>query len=124
MKGGDQVDADVTPSKVGLRIALAMLPAGINTFEEYADRVSDAGYKITPQALWYWRKGVVKTAPVNAFPALSKATGQTINYFYGLEPLNECPFRPWRRGAQPHSNIGDLLVGCVGGGDGRIRTAE
>lgn len=60
---------------------------------------------------------------------IAKATGQKLTFFLGEEgttdpKLGTLNFRPGRRGAHPQVNFGDLLIGCVGGGDGRIRTAE
>lgn len=56
---------------------------------------------------------------------VARATGQKFTYFLGDEGTTEpnlgtLNFRPRPSG----SLLDQLLMGCVGGGDGRIRTAE
>lgn len=82
----------VTPKRFALKLTLALQVAGIKTHEEAAKAIAASGYKdgnLTGKTVWTWTTAKVKEISWSMIECVAKATGQKIEYFLGLEPLDE-----------------------------------
>jgi hypothetical protein len=100
----------LTPMKFGVKLKLARIVVHLNRLQ-LGEKLAKVGYSETPLAaktIWSWESGKVDNVTWKMIECAAKATGQKIEYFLGIEPLDESVsrFKLGRGGIQ----TGDMVL--------------